>query len=90
MLNMHKKRKTNTRLKNVVVSSEEEGDSGRLEQCHKRRIDHVGPSTMMVATPASPSTSSPSIAYVSSLITLHDSSPFFAPLFIPLSFFALH
>ncbi|KAK5784627.1 hypothetical protein PVK06_039153 [Gossypium arboreum] len=70
---MRKKRRTTAGSMNVVVSSEEEGYSGKLEHHRKRRINYVRPFVMMATILASPSASSPSIAHVSSLIVIHDS-----------------
>ncbi|KAH1082028.1 hypothetical protein J1N35_021789 [Gossypium stocksii] len=85
MLDMSKKRRTNAGSMNVVVSSEEEGYTGRLEQHRKRRTDYAGPFTMMGALLASPFTSLPSIAHVSLLIVIHYSFLPSAPPSIPLS-----
>ncbi|KAK5775084.1 hypothetical protein PVK06_042951 [Gossypium arboreum] len=75
-------RKTNVEIVNVVINSEEEANNGSLESCHKRRADHVGPFVMMVTTLTSLSMSSKSVAYESSSIVAHGSSPSPAPLCI--------
>ncbi|KAK5838741.1 hypothetical protein PVK06_007478 [Gossypium arboreum] len=53
-----------------------EADSGKLEYHHKRRANHAGPSTVIAATPTSPSVSSPSMARKSSSIATISSSNF--------------
>ncbi|KAH1039282.1 hypothetical protein J1N35_041025 [Gossypium stocksii] len=71
---MRKKRRTDLRPVNLVISSKEEADSGRLEHHHKRRTNYAGPSAMIAITPTSPLVSSPFMAHESSLITAHGSS----------------
>ncbi|KAK5775498.1 hypothetical protein PVK06_043394 [Gossypium arboreum] len=60
---MCKKHRTDMGLVNVLISNEENADSGRLEQHRKKRADRAGPSTMIVNPPTSPSVSSPSVAH---------------------------
>ncbi|KAH1098166.1 hypothetical protein J1N35_015087 [Gossypium stocksii] len=69
---------------NVVISSKEEADSGRLGYRRKMMVDHVGPFVMMAITPISPSVSSPSVARKSSQIITHGNSPPLTLLCIPL------
>lgn len=71
ILDMCKKRKANVRVTNVVVSSEEEEDSARLEQPHKKRIDCAGPFVIVVVTLTFSVSSSPFIAHMSSPGAIH-------------------
>ncbi|KAH1031855.1 hypothetical protein J1N35_044029 [Gossypium stocksii] len=59
----------------MVVSSEVETNSGRMESRNKRRTDHAGTFTMMATIPTSPTTSSQIVTYESSSVTTHDNSP---------------
>lgn len=43
---MRKKRMTDMGAVNVIISSKEEADNGRLESRRKRKADHAGPSVM--------------------------------------------
>lgn len=76
---MYKKRRTDVGPMNVVISSKEETDSGRLKYYRKRKVDHTRPSSMITATLISPSISSPSIAHTSFLIAAHGISPLSTP-----------
>ncbi|KAH1121751.1 hypothetical protein J1N35_004911 [Gossypium stocksii] len=58
---------------NMVVSSKDDTDSGRLELSCKRKADHVGTSTMMIT--ASPFTSSQTAACKSSHVPACGNSP---------------
>lgn len=86
---MCKKRRIDVGPMNVVINSEEEADSRRLKYHYKRRVDHVGPFTMIVATPTSPLTSLPSITHASSSVTAHGIYPSFAPTCFPPSSLSL-
>ncbi|KAH1113935.1 hypothetical protein J1N35_007313 [Gossypium stocksii] len=50
-----KKCRTDARVINVVVSSEKETYSGKIEFCWKRRTNCAGPSALMATTPTFPS-----------------------------------
>ncbi|KAH1121438.1 hypothetical protein J1N35_004598 [Gossypium stocksii] len=67
---MCKKRRTDMGDVNVVTSSEEKADSGRLESCCKRRANHAGLSVVMATTTTSPLASSHFTTHESSLIVI--------------------
>ncbi|PPS12938.1 hypothetical protein GOBAR_AA07706 [Gossypium barbadense] len=79
-----KRPRISTSIVNIVVSSKEDTNSGRLELRRKKRADHVGTSIMMII--ASHSTSSQIAAYKSSPIPARGNSPppSISPLSVPL------
>ncbi|KAK5843209.1 hypothetical protein PVK06_005657 [Gossypium arboreum] len=70
-----KKRRTNARAVNVVVSSEKETYSCRMDFCHKKRENYAGPFAVTTSTPTFPSVSSQNMGHKSSPIAAHSSSP---------------
>lgn len=60
--------RTGTSTINVVVNSEDDSNSGRLEIHHKRRANHAGTSAMITTASFS----------ASSQTTVHESSPILA------------
>ncbi|KAK5845029.1 hypothetical protein PVK06_001181 [Gossypium arboreum] len=73
LMAQRKRPRIGTSVVNLEISNEEDTDSGRLELCCKKRVDHVGTFVIMITT--SLSANLQTAACESSLVPTHSNSP---------------